>query len=270
MNKCTVSVNPFPPKLPYQSVCECCFSQPISFHTSLPPFVSSITVVLPSTTFYICLYHILWIFYLHQLSHFSVSFVSGHQCCFFLHHLLFLSTTFCVKASKLFFAPPSSSLLYHLLCQGINVFCTTIFHTSLPPFVLGHGCCFLLHHLPHFSTTFCVLALKLFFAPPSSTFLYHILCQGINVFCSIIFQTSLPPLVSGQWCFLLHHLPHFSTHLYKSVVPFTGTPAGHQWSDATHTQRTEIVPAKDRKISAKFCETKHIYRPKLWLTAMAD
>ena len=138
--------------------------------------------------------------------------MSGHQYCFFLHHLLFLSTTFCVKASKLFFAPPSSSLLYHLLCQGINIFCTTIFHTSLPPFVLGHGCRFLLHHLPHLSATFCVREWMLFFAPPSSTLLYHLLCFGTEVvFCSTIFHISLPPFVSGHQCFLLHHLPEFST-----------------------------------------------------------
>ena len=199
MNKCTVSVNPFPQKLPYQPVCECCFCQLISFHTSLPPFVSSITVVvLPSTTLHMSLPHFM-IFFLHQLSHIFTAFASGHWW-------------WC-------FSPSAFTLLYHLLCQGIDVFCSTIFHTSLPPFVLRHQCFF-----------------------PS---------------------TSLPPFVSGHECFLLHHLPYFSTHLYKSVVPFTGTPAGHQWSDATHTQRTEIVPAKDRKISAKFCETNHIYRPKL-------
>ena len=149
-------------------------------------------------TYYMSLPHFM-IFFLHQLSHIFTAFASGHWW-------------WC-------FSPSAFTLLYHLLCQGIDVFCSTIFHTSLPPFVLRHQCFF-----------------------PS---------------------TSLPPFVSGHECFLLHHLPYFSTHLYKSVVPFTGTPAGHQWSDATHTQRTEIVPAKDRKISAKFCETNHIYRPKL-------
>ena len=149
-----VSVNSFPFTYLYHPLC-----QALLLLFFLPPHF----ILYVSTTFYE--------FFSCINFHTSLQLLcQGIGVVVFLHQLLLFSTTFYVRASKLFFALPSSALLYHLLCQGINVFCSTIFHTSLPPFVLGHQC---------------------FFSP----LLYHLLCQGMNVFCSTIFHTSLPTFI---------------------------------------------------------------------------